>query len=207
MTWRAAASRLPALAEQAGMTDTVLRLARIEGVRRIIQAAIDDAYLSEEEEDSITKATKDLSLTDADLVEALGDQASAFMIARINAGRLPTLPNPAIFLKPKETAYAQVPATLLKEVVQREMRGGYSGFSVPIVKGVRYRVGAYRGHSVVTGTSLQAADSGVLCLTSQRVVFQGQRQTVECLLAKLVGMNVFDTASTCMCQTERTRRW
>lgn len=174
------------------MTDVDRRQAGIEAVRTIVQAAIDDAYLSEDEEASLSRATKLLGLTDADLVEAVGNQANALIIARLNAGRLPTISNPAIFLKPNEIAHAQLAATLLKEVVHREMRGGYSGFSVPITKGVRYRVGGYRGQSVVTGTSLQAADTGVLCLTSQRAVFKGARQSVECLYSKLVGMNVFD---------------
>ncbi|HLB43923.1 MAG TPA: hypothetical protein VJK49_00950, partial [Candidatus Limnocylindrales bacterium] len=38
----------------------------------------------------------------------------------------------------------------------------------------------------------EPADNGVLCLTSQRAVFKGIRQSVECLYAKLVGVNVFD---------------
>lgn len=77
-------------------------------------------------------------------------------------------------------------------MVHRESRGGYSGFSIPIYAGVRYRVGSYRGRSVVVGTSLEVADKGILCLTSHRAVFKGMTQSVECLYSKLVGLNVFD---------------
>jgi hypothetical protein len=82
-------------------------------------------------------------------------------------------------------------AALMKEVTMREFRGGSSGFSFRIAKGVRYRTGSFRGHSVVVGTQLQVADTGVLAVTSTRIVFLGSRKTVEIPYSKLVGLEVF----------------
>jgi hypothetical protein len=90
-----------------------------------------------------------------------------------------------------ETVHAELSAQLMKEVVHREYRGGGSGVSFPIAPGVRFRTGGFRGKSVVTGTSLQPADSGTLSITSTRVVFQGLKKTQESRLDRLTGIEVF----------------
>ena len=88
----------------------------------------------------------------------------------------------------------EIPASLMKEVVHREFRGGSQGVSVPLGKGFRYRVGGFRGRSVVTGTSIEPADNGLLSITSQRTVFQGSRKTQECRYDKLVGRDTYTDA-------------
>jgi hypothetical protein len=80
----------------------------------------------------------------------------------------------------------------MKEVAIRQFQGGGSGVSFSIAKGVRYHVGGFRGQSVVVGTELKVQDTGVLSVTSNRVVFLGQQKTMEFLYSKLVGLEVFD---------------
>src|SRR4051812_47826406 len=80
----------------------------------------------------------------------------------------------------------------MKEVVQREWRSGSSGVSFRVAKGVRYRVGQTRGHSVVVGTQMQVADSGTLAVSSQRIAFMGSRKTVEVPYSKLLNIDVFN---------------
>ncbi|HEY5475570.1 MAG TPA: hypothetical protein VIK11_02540, partial [Tepidiformaceae bacterium] len=82
-------------------------------------------------------------------------------------------------------------AAVLKEVVSREYQGSSQGMSFRIAKGVYYRVGAQRGHMVEVGRSWQPADSGILSVTSQRLVFSGLRKSIEMAYAKLLGLNVF----------------
>jgi hypothetical protein len=65
-----------------------------------------------------------------------------------------------------------------------------SGVSFRIAKGVSYRTGAIRGKSVVVGTELQVADSGVLAVTSQRIAYMGNK-TIELSYAKLMNLDVF----------------
>lgn len=174
------------------MTNAEMRQANVQAVTGLIASAIEDSYLTEVEEQTFLRGVSQLDLNEEDVQQAVSPYRNSFVIARLNAGRLPTISDPVIFLKRNEIAHAQVEASLLKEVVHRESRGGYSGFSIPIYAGVRYRVGSYRGRSVVVGTSLEVADKGILCITSQRAVFKGMRQSVECLYSKLVGLNVFD---------------
>lgn len=187
-----AVERLPAIVARAGFTDADRLRANAEALAGIMGNAIGDEYLSEEEEASINRTMVALQMSEAEVSDVIRRFGTGLLIARLNAGRLPVLPDSAIFLKPNEVAHVQVDAMLMKEVAHRETRGGFSGFSIPIAMGVRYRVGAYRGRSVIVGTSLVEADTGVLCLTSQRAVFKGMRQSIECLYSKLVGVNVFD---------------
>lgn len=80
----------------------------------------------------------------------------------------------------------------MKEVAIRQYQGGYSGFSFPLGKtGIRYRVGATRGHSVEVGTTLNVADSGLLSVTNKRVLYAGSRKTIEMLYSKLVNLSVY----------------
>jgi hypothetical protein len=79
----------------------------------------------------------------------------------------------------------------MKEVVDREFRGGSQGVSIPLGHGVRYRTGAFRGKSVVVGSHLTVADTGPIVITSQRIVFLGQRKTIETPYTKLVGIDAF----------------
>jgi len=79
----------------------------------------------------------------------------------------------------------------MKEVVLRETRSGHSGVSVRIAPGVHISAGRTRGHTVVTGTTLEAEDEGILSVTSRRTVFLGNRKTLELAHAKLLNLNVF----------------
>lgn len=65
--------------------------------------------------------------------------------------------------------------------------GSSQGFSVPIVAGIRYRVGATRG-TYVSGDPVQKyAEVGDVVLTTQRLMFNGMFNTKEWLFSKWNG--------------------
>ena len=65
--------------------------------------------------------------------------------------------------------------------------GSSSGFSIPLVAGIRYRVGATRG-TFVPGDEVQAyKEVGQVLLTTERVLFNGQMNTKEWAFAKWNG--------------------
>jgi hypothetical protein len=70
--------------------------------------------------------------------------------------------------------------------------GGSHGVSIPVGsiggRSVRYRVGATRGHYVQGDPTPTAIDSGNVFITNKRVIFQGAKQTRECLFSKLIGV-------------------
>ena len=64
--------------------------------------------------------------------------------------------------------------------------GGSSGFSIPLVAGIRYRVGSFKGR-VVPGEEMQIdKDSGMVKLTNQRLIFTGPLASSEWAFAKLL---------------------
>ena len=67
--------------------------------------------------------------------------------------------------------------------------GGSSGVSIPVVAGVRFRVGAMKGQ-VIPGEELQMdKDQGVVMLTTQRLIFTGPTKTQEWNFDKLLQLS------------------
>ena len=67
--------------------------------------------------------------------------------------------------------------------------GGSSGVSIPVVAGVRFRVGAMKGQ-VIPGEELQMdKDQGVDMLTTQRLIFTGPTKTQEWNFDKLLQLS------------------
>ena len=64
--------------------------------------------------------------------------------------------------------------------------GGSQGFSIPIVAGVRYRVGSTRG-TLIPGEEMQMEkDQGTVKLTNQRLIFAGSANAAEWQFAKFL---------------------
>jgi hypothetical protein len=64
--------------------------------------------------------------------------------------------------------------------------GGSQGFSIPLVAGIRYRVGSFKG-SMTPGVEMQMdKDQGMVKLTNQRRIFAGPIATTEWAFAKLL---------------------
>jgi hypothetical protein len=162
-----------------------------EALVSAFREALADEVITSAEEDRLAAMGRSLNFDQAAYGEVVAQFNDPFIVARVNDGRMPVLDDPPIILKRGETAHLTLNADLLKEVVQREFRGGSRGVSFRIAPGVRYHVGSFRGHSVVTGTSMETADSGQLTITSQRVVYTGVRKTLDMPYAKLDGLNVF----------------
>jgi hypothetical protein len=64
--------------------------------------------------------------------------------------------------------------------------GGSSGLSIPVVAGIRFRVGAMKG-TAIPGEELQMdKDQGVVMLTNERLIFTGPIKTQEWDFDKLL---------------------
>jgi hypothetical protein len=169
--------------------------------RRSIAERAFQTYTETVLEDDLLTADEELAFLDvADAVgfDGMDDLQAKYpqliyrlAIAQANDGRLGVIEEPHILPKKNEVVHLEMAAALMKEVTLREFRGGSTGFSFPIAKGVRYRTGAFRGRSVVVGTELQVADTGALAVTSSRAIFLGTRKTIEVAYSKLIGVEVF----------------
>jgi hypothetical protein len=64
--------------------------------------------------------------------------------------------------------------------------GGSQGFSIPLVAGIRFRVGSFKGQ-MIPGVEMQMdKDQGMVKLTNQRLIFAGPIATTEWAFAKLL---------------------
>ena len=73
--------------------------------------------------------------------------------------------------------------------------GRSSGFSIPIVAGVRYRVGATQGELIPGTESQMDKDSGIVVLTTSRVIFTGPIKSQEWRFEKLLGASSVEDES------------
>lgn len=162
-----------------------------EAFRQFANEALKDDILSIAEEERLLGLCKPLGIDQDKLNNEFRDVLHRLAVARVNDGRLPTLPDPKILLKKNEIPHGSMNADLLKQVTTREYQGGYAGVSFRVMKGVRFHTGGVRGRSVVVGTELKTADTGEITLTSHRAVFVGANSTVEIQYQKLIGMEVF----------------
>jgi hypothetical protein len=111
-------------------------------------------------------------------------------------------PSSEIMLKPGEAVFAKVTSVALVEDRRgaSQWKGRSQGFSIPIAsvrgRSIRYRVGTTKGHVVQGVPTPTAIDQGTLFVTNERVVFQGTKQTRECLFDKLIGFEHDDAAGT-----------
>src|SRR5581483_11180869 len=105
-------------------------------------------------------------------------------------GPLPTVTPVGVAVHGGEAFHIQVPAVYYEEKAIREYSGGYSGVSVPVMRGVRVRVGGSRGTSWTTQV-LQQDDAGSLLIGSRRVVFVGARRTISVSLDTIATVEAF----------------
>ncbi len=152
---------------------------------------LDDDILSAAEESQLIAVMDALGIDQAQLASRCPDVMSRILVGKYQDGRLPIEPHPQLLAKRGEIVHAEIDAVLLKEVVHREYRGGGAGISFPIFPGVRMGTGGFRARSVVVGTSLEAADEGVLSFTNSRAVFQGAKRTLEFRYEKMTGVEAY----------------
>lgn len=183
--------RLRQASQAAGMKQRGESRLKTEAWEALAARTLADDILTEAEENELGEAAEALGFEFEALLTAEPAILTRLGIAKANDGRLPVVDDPTLMTKSDEVVHAEYAAQLMKEVTHREFQGGSRGVSFRVAKGVRFSTGAFRGHMVVTGTSLEPADEGVLSITDRRLVFQGSRKVQESRYDKLVGLEVF----------------
>jgi len=134
-------------------------------------------------------------------------EASAVSFAQTYGGETTS----ELMLHAGEAVFATITNAALVELRRGpgQWQGRSSGVSVPIGslggRSIRYRVGASKGHYVQGAPHPTAIDTGTAFITNQRVVFQGQSQTRECLFAKLLGCQPSEDGSTTFSVSNRQK--
>ena len=133
-----------------------------------------DKELEEQEIETLQKIQKALSLTNEDIKFDERIRPYIYVNAIKKEGKLPMIDlhiegGGHVILKKEEIVHFANTA-VLKELksVSLGYSGGSHGISFPIVKGIRYRVGAHRGH-MVKEDRLVETSQGALLITTQRL--------------------------------------
>jgi len=108
------------------------------------------------------------------------------------AGELPSIRPASAILKSGETAYVEA-SSMLMESKSAGVVGGSRGVSVHVAKGLTLRAGAFRGHRV---NHIVVAARGHLLITSQRVIFAGDRKSFAVPLDKLINITRYSNGFT-----------
>lgn len=176
-----------------GLTEAEQAKINGEAFRSFAEEVLADDILTEEEEAKLTgMGSRLLGVTQEKFQGEYGDLLLRLFVARVNDGRLPTMPTQRIIQKAGEQVHLETNARLLKRVTLTRYEGGYSGFSFRIAKGVSYHTGGARGRRVEVGTQVKEEDCGVLVVTSQRAVFVGSSKSLEMPYSKLLSLEVFE---------------
>lgn len=181
------------LAELRGLADRRSKTMAREALTAYSERLLVDDVLSHDEETHWEEVCDALGCTSELAEPEFRALTARIWIAEINDGRLPELaPGQShLLLKRGETVHLETGAALVKEVVDREFRGGSQGLSIPLGHGLRYRTSAFRGKSVVVGSHLAVVDEGPIVVSSSRIVFMGARRTMETPYSKLAGVDMF----------------
>jgi hypothetical protein len=165
--------------------------ARLGVVESQIDTALADDILTPDEEAGVDRLIEQGGFTWTDVATHNHPLVERFIVAKANDGRLEVMPNASLLTSAGEIVHLETPAAVMTEQVLREFKGGSRGVSVPIGHGVRVRTGGFRGHSVVVGTQTVASDTGTMTISSKRLVFAGNKSTIEIPLAKLIDVKAF----------------
>lgn len=137
----------------------------------------------------LKKATEQLQKR---LASWRSDLSIAERALRFAMDERPSAAGAPVMLKAGETWWQSFPVQLIEDRVQTAWTSGHQGLSIPVAKiggrSVRYSVGATKGH-VDRTTVATPVDQGNLVVTSQRLLFLGQKQSRESLFSKLIGVD------------------
>ena len=176
---------------QGKYADLGLSLIDIQGIRatvyaRALDAAMTDGVVTRDEEAELQKIQDFLKIPDSEIGKSKKALAQYRLLSEIQMGNLPIIDAPKVLLQRNEVPHWMEAASLLEvTVVAKRFIGASSGLSIRIAKGLTYRVGQSRGQ-LLTDKEVRAVSDGVLVITNNRLIFQGDRKSFQIRLDKLL---------------------
>jgi len=157
--------------------------------QRVFSKAVEDRRLSKEEEDQLAALADNLG------VKITYDEASVAtlerfrLLWRIEQGDLPDVPVP-VHLQRGERCHVNIPASQYEfRAVTRAVRYSGPSYRLKITKGLSWRIGQVSVDRV-TSEVLTLLDTGVLYITSKRLLFDGAKKNRAIPLQKIINFTV-----------------
>jgi len=105
-------------------------------------------------------------------------------------GRLPPPIQTGLMLNESEIVYHKTHTTWHQTRVNNYSFAGPS-ISIPIIKGVRYRIASY---DVARTEAMTPLSSGVLYITSKRLLFVGESRNASIIISRIISLQLFTDA-------------
>jgi hypothetical protein len=155
-----------------------------EPIRQRILSAL---MLTDEDDQSIRQLERKYGIKLS--LEACTETLRASYIMATN-GRLPPPIQTGLMLNDSEEVYHRVSTTWHQTRVNNYSFAGPS-ISIPIIKGVRYRVASY---DFARREAMTPLSSGMLYITSKRLLFAGESRDTSINLSRIVNIQIFKDA-------------
>ena len=169
----------------------------IKGWENAVDQFLTDGILDEAEEKRLLDFKDHFSLNSIDLDRngALTKTAKAAVLRDIFSGKLPPEMDvksrlPINFQKGEQVVWVFQNSKYLEDKVRRQFVGGSQGVSVRVMKGVYYRVGAFKGQAV-EHTERVHLDSGLVVITDKNIYFAGSSKSTRIPYSKIISFEPY----------------
>jgi hypothetical protein len=184
-------NQLLAIIDATGLRADARQRFKVTLLRELAQRMLDDQRVSDSEMGALEQVSNAFEASLSELGGLQDRLHRARQLSLMELGQFTPIASAAVILRQGERAFWQASATALEEkVLQRQYVGGSQGVSIRVMKGVTYRVGSTRGHTVEK-TGIVEVGRGTLTITDQRFVFVSPQRTVELPYSKVVGLQGF----------------
>ena len=173
--------------------DAGLRL-RQNIVQQVAERALNDGRVGDTELADIETLLHGFALPVTALSAVQQRLTRARQLTLMEGGHFTAINPGGVMLRRGEQALWRADAATLEEqVLRREYRGASQGVSVRLMKGVTYRVGATRGHSVEQRGVIETS-RGELTVTDSRLIYLAPQKSLELPYSTFVGLSGFRDA-------------
>lgn len=169
----------------------------IKGWESSVEQFLEDGILDVKEEERLVKFQEHFSLSEFELNEkgALSKTVKAAVLRDVLNGIIPQRMSvdgnlPINFQKGEQVVWAFPKSMYLEDKIRRKFVGGSQGVSLRVMKGVYYRVGAFKGHAVES-TERVHIDTGWVVVTNKNLYFAGPKKSVRVPYTKIVSFEPF----------------
>ena len=170
----------------------------VKGWENSVESFLEDGILDASEEKRLIEFKERFALSQSDLDEngALTKTTKAAVLRDVLNGVIPQRMSvngnlPINFQKGEQVVWAFSGSKYLEDKTRRQFVGRTQGISVRVMKGVYYRVGAFKGHAVES-TERVHIDTGWVVITSKNIYFAGSQKSVRIPYAKIVSFEPFN---------------
>lgn len=169
----------------------------IKGWENAIEQFLEDGVLDTTEEKRLVEF-KDrfaLSQNELDRNGSLTKIVKAAVLRDVINGVVPQRMSvdgnlPINLQKGEQVVWAFSSSKYLEDKIRRQFVGGSQGVSIRVMKGVYYRVGAFKGQSI-EHTERVHIDTGWVVVTNKNIYFAGTKKSVRMPYAKIVSFEPF----------------